>query len=222
MGRLQLGHELVSVDPHLRRLRFSNGMVAGYGALISSVPLPDLIRMIQGVPEDVLDASRRLACSTCVLVNVGINREDISTAHVTYFYDEEICFSRLSFPHLLSASNVPQDAGSIQAEVYFSEKYKPLKQSPDELIDPVIAGLRRCGLLKDSDRILFSSATLLNYANVIFDLEREAALKTVHAYLDDVRIAYCGRYGDWGYMWTDESFKSGERAAEQTLSARLV
>ena len=59
---------------------------------------------------------------------------------------------------------------------------------------------------------------LLRYANVIFDLDRAAALKTVHGYLDDIGIAYCGRYGDWGYMWTDESFKSGERAAEKALS----
>ena len=40
----------------------------------------------------------------------------------------------------------------------------------------------------------------------------------MHGYLDDVGIAYCGRYGDWGYMWTDESFISGERAAETALS----
>jgi len=50
-------------------------------------------------------------------------------------------------------------------------------------------------------------------------LERAAALKTVHGYLDDLGMAYCGRYGDWGYMWTDESFKSGELAAEKALSA---
>ena len=62
---------------------------------------------------------------------------------------------------------------------------------------------------------------LLRYANVIFDLDRTAALKTVHGYLDDIGIAYCGRYGDWGYMWTDESFKSGECAAERALSTLL-
>jgi hypothetical protein len=58
---------------------------------------------------------------------------------------------------------------------------------------------------------------LLRYANVIFDLDRAAALKTVHGYLDDLGVAYCGRYGDWGYMWTDESFKSGENAAQKVL-----
>ena len=75
----------------------------------------------------------RLACSTCVLVNIGVNREDLSEAHMTYFYDEDICFTRLGFPHMLSASNAPPGTGSIQAEVYFSDKYKPFTGSPDDL-----------------------------------------------------------------------------------------
>jgi protoporphyrinogen oxidase len=173
--------------------------------------------MIEGTPPDVLEASRRLACSTCVLVNLGIDREDLSDAHMTYFYDEDICFTRLGFPHMLSARNAPPGTGSIQAEVYFSKKYKPFVGSPDALIEPVINDLRRCGLLREKDRVLSKAAMLLPYANIIFDLERATALKTVHGYLEDLGIAYCGRYGDWGYMWTDESFKSGELAAERTL-----
>jgi protoporphyrinogen oxidase len=219
LGNLKFGHELVSIDPRVQRLYFSNGVEASYDALVSSVALPDLIPMIQGTPPDVLDAARRLACSTCVLVNVGVNREDLSNAHMTYFYDEDICFTRLSFPHMLSPQNVPPGAGSIQAEVYFSSKYKPLTGPPEDWIEPVIRDLRRCQLLRDDDQILFRNAMVVRHANVIFDLERAAALATVHGYLDDLGIAYCGRYGDWGYMWTDESFKSGERAAEQALSA---
>jgi hypothetical protein len=42
----------------------------------------------------------------------------------------------------------------------------------------------------------------------------------VHGYLDDLGIAHCGRYGDWAYIWTDESFMSGESAAEKVLAAR--
>jgi protoporphyrinogen oxidase len=222
LGNLKLSHELVSIDPRTRKLSFANGVVAHYDALISSVPLPDLVRMIQGTPHDVLVASRRLACSTCVLVNVGVNREDLSNAHMTYFYDEDICFTRLSFPHMLSATNAPKGTGSVQAEVYFSEKYKPFTGSPEDWVQPVISDLRRCGILRETDRILCSKAMLLRYANIIFDLDRSVALETVHGYLDDVGIAYCGRYGDWGYMWTDESFKSGERAAETALSSTSV
>src|SRR5262249_26996895 len=103
-----------------------------------------------------------------------------------------------------------------------SSKYRPLTGSPDDWIDPVITDLRRCGVLREHDRILSRGTSLIRFANVIFDLERAEALATVHAYLDDLGIAYCGRYGDWGYMWTDESFKSGEAAADRALKAAMA
>ena len=215
---LRLNHQLVAIDSRGKELRFSNGFTTRYDGLVSSVALPDLIPMIAGAPRDVVDASRRLACSTCILVNIGVNRSDLSEAQITYCYDEDICFTRLSFPHMLSATNVPPGCGSIQAEVYFSSKYRPLTQSPEDLIDPVIADLRRTGTLRDDDTILTRHATMVRYANVIFDLERAKALETVHGYLRDIGIDYCGRYGDWGYMWTDESYISGERAAESAIS----
>ena len=218
LGSIELNHEVVSVNPFTRQLEFSNGVRTHYDALISSLPLPDLIRMIKGAPRDVQEAARRLACSSCVLVNVGVDREDLSNAHMTYFYDEDICFTRLGFPHMLSRSNAPNGMGSIQAEVYFSDKYRPFTGSPKDWIEPVINDLHRCGLLRESDRVVFRDAMYLEYANIIFDLDRSAALKIVHGYLDDIGISYCGRYGDWGYMWTDESFKSGEAAAEAVLS----
>jgi protoporphyrinogen oxidase len=216
-GNLHLNHELVSLDPRRRRLTFANGVVTQYDALASSVPLPELVRMIDGVPQDVLDAAKRLACSTVVLVNIGVDREDLSAAQMTYFYDEDICFTRIGFPHMLSAKNAPPGTGNIQAEVYFSEKYKPLTGSPSDWIEPVIRDLRRCGILRENDTVLFQSAMMLKYANIIFDLDRTAALATVHGYLDELGIAYCGRYGDWGYLWTDEAFKSGEKAAQKAL-----
>ena len=86
-----------------------------------------------------------------------------------------------------------------------------------DYIEPVIADLRRCGLITDDDQILFRDANYAEYANVIFDLEREENLAVVHGYLDEIGIRYCGRYGDWGYMWTDDSFKSGERAAQSVI-----
>lgn len=217
MAELKLSHRLVRLDPREQELFFENGAVVQYDAMISSIPLPDLIPMISGTPVDVIRASKKLACSSCVLVNIGINREDISEAQWTYFYDRDIIFTRLSFPHMMSPNNVPPGTGSIQAEIYFSEKYRPLDLTPAEYIQPVIADLQRCNLIREEDKVVFKNVVVCKYANVIFDLERATALKVVHGYLDDLGIAYCGRYGDWGYLWTDESFKSGENAAQKVL-----
>ena len=219
MGELKLGHEVVGIDPRQKQVRFSNGASAGYDGLVSSIPLPDLLPMIDGAPRDIIDASQQLACSTCVLVNVGVDRADLSDAHMTYFYDADIRFTRLSFPHMLSPNNVPDGCGSVQAEVYYSPKYRPLDKKPEDLIEPVIVDLTRAGILREDDNILFRDARLVQYANVIFDLDRASALETVHGYLDDLGIGYCGRYGDWDYMWTDQSFVSGENAAEKILSS---
>jgi protoporphyrinogen oxidase len=216
---LRLNHELVSLNPKKRELCFKNGIVASCDYIVSSLPLPELIPMISGVPSGVLEASQNLACTTCIVVNIGINREDISEAHWTYFYDQDIFFTRLSFPHMQSLHNVPPGAGSIQAEVYYSNKYRPLDRTPQECIQPVISDLIRCGVVREDDEILYRDARIIPYANVIFDLERADALSTVHGYLDDIGIAYCGRYGEWGYLWTDESFLSGENAAQRIVNS---
>ena len=214
---IHLDQEVVAVDPKTKTLGLRNGKSMGYGGLISSVPLPDLVPMIKGAPKDVLEAASRLACTTVVLVNLGVNREHLSKSSWTYFYDDEFTFSRVSFPRTFSPHVVPAGCGSIQAEVYFSSKYKPLQGSGESCIQPAIDGLKKCGILRDDDKIIFQEAMVIPYANIIFDLERAAALRTVHAYLDEIGIAYCGRYGDWGYLWSDEAFFSGEKAAQKVL-----
>ena len=143
-----------------------------------------------------------------MIVSLGIDRPDFVEAHWSYFYDQDVFFTRLSTPHLQSPHNVPPGCGSLQAECYYSRKYR----------EPVIADLKRTGVLRESDRILFRHAMHIPYANVIFDLESKPATEIVHAYLNDIGIDYCGRYGDWAYIWTDQSFVSGENALQKALS----
>ena len=215
---VRLNHVLAQIDAKKKELRFQNGTVVPYSGLVSSVPLPDLVPLIQGAPKDVLDAAARLACTDLVIVNLVVDRPELIDAHWTYIYDQDVFFTRLSTPHLQSRHNVPPGCGSLQAECYYSHKYRPLDRKPKDCIEPVIRDLKRIGVLKETDKILFQDTMYIEYANVIFDLERAAAVATVHGYLDDLGIRYCGRYGDWAYIWTDESFMSGEKAAEKALA----
>lgn len=214
---IRLGHEVTGVDLRRQILEFADGSKVEYKNLVSSIPLPVFISLIDDVPADVTAAAERLACTSCMTVNLGIDRADISDAHWTYFYDKEFVFTRLSFPHKFSPGNAPMGMSSIQAEIYYSSKYMPLKYTEEECIARTIEDLQRCGLLKKNDNIVFQSARNIQFANVIFDLDRTGALATVNRFLDDASIHTAGRYGKWGYQWTDESFLSGERAVQEIL-----
>lgn len=214
---IRLNHNVVEIDIHSKTVTFADGSVAAFEHLISSVALPVLISLIPSAPEDVRQAAKKLSCSQTVLVNIGLKREEVTDQHWTYFYDEEYPFSRLSFPHKYSPNCVPAGHCSIQAEIYFSDKWKPFNGSPEALIAPTIDGLMRCGLITDPNDIVHTSTLFAPWGNVIFDHDRAPALEVVHGFLEDVGIHYCGRYGDWAYIWTDESFISGENAAKNVI-----
>jgi protoporphyrinogen oxidase len=217
---LRLGKRLVRLRPARKELSFADGSSSQYEHLISTMPLPELVRAIDPaeVPGAVRDAAEALLCSSLVLIDVAVKRADLSPNHWFYVYDEDISFARGHFPHMLSAHNAPPGCGSIQLEVYHS-RHKPLETSPDLLPERVVDELVKIGILRDKQEVLWARSREVHYANVVFDHQRTAALGVIEPWLSERGIVRAGRYGDWAYHWTDDSVKSGWRAADQVISA---
>jgi len=110
---VRTGHTLELLDPAKKRLHFANGATADYAALISSLPIPELVRRIKDCPPEVRAAANRLVCTSVCLVDVGVEREEgFPDGHWLYFYDEDICFARASYPHLRRTTSGPGAGGS--------------------------------------------------------------------------------------------------------------
>jgi protoporphyrinogen oxidase len=214
---VRLSHSLELIDTSRKRLSFGNGRVEDYDRLISSLPLPELIRRIKDCPAEVKAAADKLVCTSVALVDVGVERsEGFPEGHWLYFYDEDICFSRASYPHLLSSNNVPAGCGSIQVEIYHTRFKGP---PSEDLLSLAIEDMRKVGMLRSDDRIKVAQHRNVPYGNVLFDLNRTTALAVVNGYLKEIGIICCGRYGLWGYHWTDESIVSGWEAADFALGS---
>src|SRR5207244_12083793 len=104
---------------------------------------------------------------------------DLPEPHITDVSDPRVILPRVDFPHMLSPNNPASETGSIQVEVYFSDKYRPLDRPPESLIEPVIHDLQKVGILREDDMLLLQEARLVRYANVIYDHERARALALV-------------------------------------------
>ncbi|MFZ4121894.1 MAG: protoporphyrinogen/coproporphyrinogen oxidase [Caulobacterales bacterium] len=217
MADIACDHQVSIIDMAAKELTFANGKRVSFENLISSIPLPKLLPLIKGAPRDVLAAAELLAWSQALVVNIGINRPIDLKPQWSYFYDEDIPFARVSHRTNLSPTTAPAGHAAFQAEIYFSDKYRPFTGSTETWIELAIDGLIKAGLVQSRDEVVHRSSMFLPFGNIIFDHDRPKAIETVHGYLNDINIAYCGRFGDWGYIWTDQAFLSGERAAKVSL-----
>ena len=222
LGNIRYDHQLKSISLTKNTLEFKNGNVTDFTSIFSSLPLREIILMIDEAPKDVIDAANKLAWTQCLIVNLGVKRPNVWQNHWTYFYDEDFFTTRLSCPSLFSPETVPPGCSSLQIEIYFSDKYKPFVGSPDDYIPIIKDEMIKCGILNPTDEIPFSNAWLSPYAQVIFDHDRKEAVKTCHDFLDENKIYYGGRYADWAYIWSDESYNRGKEEAEKLIEKSLV
>lgn len=199
------------IDCNLKKIILSNDEVLNYDNLISSLPLPEICKLIKNVPENVLSASKKLNYTSGYLVSLGFNKSEIADKLWFYIYDKEILPARVYSPSLKSPDNVPEGCSSLQAEIYFNKGEK-LRLSDSEILEQTIQKFIEIGLFENEDLIVKDIRTE-NYANVIFDHHIYKNRKIVLDFLVENNIISVGRFGEWDYFWSDQSLLSGRNGA---------
>lgn len=215
-GVAHLDEAIVRVQATERRVINSHGETIPYNALISTQPLPELIRSLENAPPEVTAAAARLAHVSVLNINFGV-RGDLGDKHWVYVPEAEYAFYRIGFPHNFSSAMAPAGHSSIYVEV----SYDP-KQGIDQewAINRCADDLVRMGVLRDRKQIVSTRALDIPYAYVIFDHAREKALGTIKAFLNEAGIFPSGRFGCWEYHSMEDSFLSGKDAGA-AAAARL-
>ncbi len=214
---IRCGKKAVHIKPAERRVEFSDGTAEHYGHLVSSVPLPELVAMIEGVPDQVRAAAETLWATAAALVSIGFKVPRAGDHLWFYIYDEDIYPARVHAPYRKSPDNAPAGCSSLQFEVYFS-RHKTLPASGEKLVEHVIKVVEKMGLAGRKD-ILASDYRELPYANVVFDHGMTGRRDYILDYIRSIGILPVGRFGLWDYLWSDQSFLSGKKA--ESLSRML-
>ena len=217
---IRFNKEVVRINTTEKLVEFADGTKAGYSRLISSLPLPEIIKMLNKVPENVQKAAFNLQHTSGYMVSRGFNKPDIAKHLWFYIYDENILPARVYSPNLKSSDNVPEGCSSLQAEIFFANKggaditttgvsacgWKV--PSAEEVLRNTTTKLIEMKLFKEEE-IVVKDIRFEKYANVIFDKDIYKNRQIVLEYLKGIGIESIGRFGKWEYMWTHQAFESG-------------
>lgn len=206
-SEIRTGLAAVRVDTNARTVSFADGTSVAYGQLVSTLPLPVLVGMMDA-PPPVTTAASRLVATSLDLVSVGVDSPEDFPLWL-YIYDEDILASRVYSPSRKSPDNVPLGCSSLQFEIY-SRGTSP-RFAREQLLENTRYALGKLGLC-DPKQVRFYDHRRLPYGNVIFDRSMEADRAVVLEHVAEHGIASCGRFGTWDYLWSNQSLVSGFEA----------
>jgi len=208
---IKFNQKAVKIDAANKTVSFENGTQTKYDNLISSLPLPEIIKMLEDAPQNVVEAAKNLKHTRGYMVSLGFKRPDVAKDLWFYIYDEDILAARVYSPSLKSKDNAPEGCSSLQAEIFFANDAEILPE--DIVLENTIEKLSKMGLFK-KEEIAVKDIRFEKYANVIFDHYVYKNRQIVLDYLNSLGIKSIGRFGKWEYMWTNQAFLDGKETAE--------
>ena len=204
------GKRVTHIDLNNKVISFADLSQYKYKQLASSIPLPEFYQLTTG-------KTCKLESTSMSLVNVAFNKPNIPKWLWYYIYDTDIMASRINSPSKKSAQNARIGGSSMQAEIYYRGIIEP---DAELCIENTRYALKKMGICEDSD-IIFMKHQYEPYANVLFTLETTTETERIYNELSKYDIDFIGRFGEWKYLWSDQSYLSGYEKGRARMETRL-
>jgi protoporphyrinogen oxidase len=209
---IKFNKKVVKICLKNKEIWFKDGEKISYDKVISTIPLPELVDLIDECPIRVKQAANDLKFVSDTIVNLGVNQEKLSDDHWIYFPEEKYPFLRISFPKNLSKNTVPKDKSSVQAEIFHSPNSKI---SSRRIMEESVGSLIDLGIIKTKESVVYKDIIDIKYAYITYDCNRKRNVKLIHNFLRKNSIYPCGRFGQWQYLWMDDAILDGKKIAQK-------
>jgi len=213
-AELRTGMQATRLCWRPRRLQCADGTTLPYEVLVSTMPLPTLVRLLDDPPEAVIWAARALRAASVTYWDIGLPRANSPRdAHWVYFPEPGVPFYRAGAPSLVAPSMAAPGCRSLYVEVSH-----PQGSSVPVNDETMLRGLRQTGLVGEQEEPVLMARNLIEYGYVIMDQEYGVARGVILEWLERQGILSVGRYGSWTYQAMEGSMLDGLRAAEKATA----
>jgi protoporphyrinogen oxidase len=203
-AELVLGAALERVDPRGRTVTVG-GRTIGYRRLVSTIPLPQLVARIDGVPAEIRDAAAALRSVRWRWLDVATRTPAPIPEHWIYVPEPEVPFFRVGIYSNAAPATAPPGCSGLYVEL--ADREHP----PD--VPAILAALAQMRAITSPDDVLFTELREIEHAYVVFDEAHAAATAAIHGWLATLGIRSCGRYGAWVYSSMEDALLDGMEAA---------
>jgi protoporphyrinogen oxidase len=206
----ECGVSAQAIDPVHRSALLSTGEQVRWRAVVATIPLPELARLVAGATPQVLEAAAALRSNTVTYVNVAARDTGGPPFHWVYLPEGRFRPYRVGSASAAVPSVAPAGCRSFWVE--FSAR-EPLSASEAE--PAALATLFELGFLHSREDVLFVETRSIPHAYVLCDRAWASARETVIRWLAERDILVAGRYGRWEYSSMEDALLAGRAAARR-------
>jgi protoporphyrinogen oxidase len=189
----------------------TNGKRFFFDNLVTTMPVPEFIKIAADAPDEVRNAARGLKCVSVRYITFGLNNPGpFYGCNWLYVPEKKWHFYRLGCFSNNMAHMAPAGKSSCFAEIANN-----VNVSDDDLLSNLRELLFAVEAIRNENDILFEDFNVIPHGYVIYDSARSGLLKTIFRYLEEKRVMSIGRYGRWVYSAMEDAIIDGINAANK-------
>lgn len=178
-----------------------------YDQIVSTIPIFELFDAVEQVDPYIHSLVRKLRYNSIIVVLVCLSTPRRYNFSAIYVPDTNTIFHRICYMDYFSNQNSPEGCSSILAEITTNNKDDVAEMSEDQIRNVVVDNLVRLGLIDRKD-VIDVCMKKQEYGYVVNDLEYEERLRTIHSYLNQIGLPFCGRFAEFRYLNMDACVRS--------------
>ncbi len=211
LPNLWIGAGLKSLDLSRRRAVLEGGLEVEYDRLVSSLPLPSLLKLSAGIPARLRRSAAALKATSIYNINFGFKGRQPVPYSWVYFPGKEFLFHRAGSVSACVPGMVPPDHFSLYVEFSYGPGQRP---NPAAMGRHAFEKLKALGWVKSLKDLAVRVDLNLPGAYVIYDEDRESVLGELSRFLTRQGVQSMGRYGRWEYGSMESAMDQGRQAAQ--------
>lgn len=210
---IELGQEIVRVDPDQHAAYNRAGTAWSWRSLVSTIPLPRLLQCMSDCPARLARLASELEAVSLKILLILVSLRQRSVPQRVYIADPAVPAHKIAFNHTSSPSLASRENHAIMCEV----SYSSIKPAPSDqvLLATTTDWLIDNGYVESRDDIVSNRVLDVPFGYPVPTHSKSGIVAEISSYLETKDIYSIGRFGAWNYANSDECIRHGLALADR-------